>query len=181
MPWTEILGGATGGLAVGIIAALFLGKVISEKAADTVAKLLEERLRRAAVIQKASLAFASVIDTDLRTRRILVYAELWEMTGLLPMWPWNTDLEYDALHQLTGDLRDWYFKKGGMYLSTSARDAYFEVQKSINGVIQRGRTGRIRDEDYKAVCERCSALRTELAEDLLSRREAPSVNTNFDA
>jgi hypothetical protein len=149
--------------------------------ADTATKLLEGRLKRTEEIQKASLAFASVIDTDLRTRRISVYAELWELTGLLPMWPWNSELEYEALHQLTGDLRDWYFKTGGMYLSTSARDAYFEVQKSINGVVQRGGTGRIDDGDYKAIRERCSALRTELAEDLLSRREAPANNTSVDA
>lgn len=181
MPWNEILGGATGGLAVVIIAALFLGKLISEKMADAATKLLEGRLKRAEEIQRASLAFATVIDTDLRTRRIPVYADLWKMTGLLPIWPWNTELQYEALHQLTGELRDWYFKTGGMYLSSNARDAYFEVQKSINGVIQRGRTGRIDDGDYKAVRETCSALRTELAEDLLSRREAPSVNTNADA
>lgn len=173
MPWTEILGGATGGLAAVIIAALFVGKLISEKMADTATKLLEGRLKRAEEIQKTSLAFSSVIDTDLRTRRIPVYAELWEMTGLLPMWPWNTELEYEALHQLTGELRDWYFRTGGMYLSTSARDAYFEVQKSINGVIQSGGNGRIDDDEYKAIRERCSALRTELAEDILSRKEAP--------
>jgi hypothetical protein len=47
MPWTEILGGATGGLAVLIIAALFLGKLISENMADAAAKLVEARLKRA--------------------------------------------------------------------------------------------------------------------------------------
>jgi hypothetical protein len=41
MPWTEILGGATGGLAVLIVGALFLGKVVTEKIADTATKLLE--------------------------------------------------------------------------------------------------------------------------------------------
>lgn len=181
MPWTEILGGATGGLAVLIITALFLGKLISEKLADAAAKLVEARLKRAEEIQKASLALAGVIDTDLRTRRIPLYAELWEKTGLLPMWPWNTELEYEALHQLTRHLRDWYFARGGMYLSASARDAYFEVQKSINGLIERGKSGRIEHDDYNAVREKCSALRTELAEDLLSRREAPKVDTNADA
>src|SRR5713101_6421515 len=110
MPWTEILGGATGGLAVLIVSALFLGKVITEKMADTATKLVEGRVKRAEELHKSSLAFASVVDTDLRTRRIPVYAELWEKTGLLPMWPWNTELEYEALHQLTRDFRDWYFK-----------------------------------------------------------------------
>jgi hypothetical protein len=181
MPWSEILGGATGGLAALIVAALFIGRVVSEKLADTAAKLVEARLRRAEELQKASIAFAGVVDTDLRTRRITVYAELWEKTGLLPMWPWNTELEYEALNQLTRDLRDWYFRRGGMYLSASARDAYFEVQRSINTVLESGQSGPIVHDDYQAVREKCSALRTELAEDLLSRREAPVVNANADS
>lgn len=175
MPWTEILGGATGGLAVLIVAALFLGKVVTEKIADTATKLVEDRLRRAEELHKSSLAFVSAVDTDLRTKRIPVYAELWEKTGVLPMWPWNTELEYQDLHQLTRELRDWYFKRGGMYLSASARDTYFEVQKSINAILEKDQAGRVSHDDYKAIRDKCSALRTELAEDLLSRREAPSV------
>lgn len=173
MPWTEILGGATGGLAILIVAALFLGKLATEKIAATVDKLMEGRLKRAEELHKASVAFASLIDTDLRTRRFPVYAELWEKTGLLPMWPWNTEVEYEDLNQLTRDFRDWYFKRGGMYLSTSARDAYFEVQKSISAVLEAGKAGRLVPDDYKKVRDACSTLRTELAEDLLSRREAP--------
>jgi hypothetical protein len=121
------------------VAALFLGKVVTEKMADTATKLVEVRLKRAEELHKSPLAFTSVVDTDLRTRRIPVYAELWEKTGLLPMWRWNTELEYEALHQLTCDFRNWYFKRGGMYLSTSARDAYFEVQKCINAILDKMR------------------------------------------
>ena len=176
MPWTEILGGATGGLAVLIVAALFLGKVVTEKIADTATKLVEGRLKRAEELHKSSLAFASVVDTDLRTRRIPLYAELWEKTGLLPMWPWNTELEYEALHQLTRDFRGWYFMQGGMYLSTSARDAYFEVQKCITAILDNNKVGPVSHEDYKVIRDKCSALRTELSEDLLSRRAAPLVN-----
>jgi hypothetical protein len=44
MPWTEILGGATGGRAVLIVAALFLGKAfVRELAASTVKKMKRER------------------------------------------------------------------------------------------------------------------------------------------
>jgi hypothetical protein len=87
MPWTEILGGVTGGLAVLIVAALFLGRVVTEKIADGATKLVESRLRRSEELHRSSVAFASAVDTDLRTKRIPVYAELWEKTGLLPMWP----------------------------------------------------------------------------------------------
>jgi hypothetical protein len=177
MPWTEILGGATGGLAVLVVTALFLGKVVTEKIADTATKLVEDRLRRAEELHKSSVAFVSAVDTDLRTKRIPVYAELWEKTGLLPMWPWNTELKYEEVRQLTSDLRDWYFKRGGMYLSESARDTYFEVQKCINAILDKVQAGPVSHDDYKAVRDKCSALRTELAKDLLSRREAPAVTT----
>lgn len=176
MPWTEILGGATGGLAVLVVAALFLGKVVTEKIADTATKLVEDRLRRAEELYKSSVAFVSAVDTDLRTRRIDVYAELWEKTGLLPMWPWNTELKYEELRRLTADLRDWYFKRGGMYLSESACDNYFEVQK-CNAILDKVQAGPVSREDYTAVRDKCSALRTELAKDLLSRREAPAATT----
>jgi hypothetical protein len=181
MPWTEILGGATSGLAALVVVALFLGKLLSEKMADTAMRLVDGRLKRAEESLKASMAFAGAVDTDLRTKRIPVYAELWEKTGLLPMWPWNTELEYEALRQLTGDFRDWYFKRGGIYLSASARDAYFELQQCINSLVDQDKTGIVAIDDHKSVRDKCSALRTELTEDLLSRREAPLVQTRADA
>lgn len=176
LPWKEILGGATGSTVVIIVAALFLGKLVAKKIADTATMLIEDRLRRANELHKSSVAFASAVDTDLRTRRIAVYAELWEKTGLLSKWPRNTELKYEELHQLTRDFRDWYFKRGGMYLSTNARDAFFEVQKRINAILDRGQVGQISGEDYEAVRDKCSMLRSGLSEDILSRREAPSID-----
>jgi hypothetical protein len=75
---------------------------------------------------------------------------------------------------------DWYFERGGIFLSESARDAYFEVQKCINASLEKNQTGRVSDHDYKAIRALCSALRTELTNDLLSRREAPSVKAGAD-
>ena len=196
--WFSAIGGAAGLVAV----VAFLLKLVLDKTADAALKRFESSLSRAEEehrsalrrfeedqksvlkrseeLHKSALAFATAIDTDLRTKRIPVYAELWERTGVLPMWPWNTELEYQGLHQLTHDFRDWYFKRGGIYLSESARDAYFEVQKCINAILERGPAGRISHDDYQAVRAMCSALRTELTEDLLSRREAPSVRVQSD-
>ncbi|MBK8211548.1 MAG: hypothetical protein IPK78_17975 [Rhodospirillales bacterium] len=170
------MSGIGGGAAV-LATALFLGKTVTEKIADGATKVVESRLRRIEDRNKTTFAFASAVDTDLRTRRIAVYAELWENTGLLPMWPWNTALEYRDLQQFTLDLRDWYFKRGGLFLSTGARDAYFAVQKSINAVLADHRTGAVAEADYGTIRENCSALRTELAEDILSRRNAPKVGS----
>jgi hypothetical protein len=96
------------------------------------------------------------------------------------MWPWNAALKYEELRQVTCDFRDWYFKQGGMYLSENARDAYFEVQKSINAILDQNPAGPVLHEHYMAIRDRCSTLRTELAKDLLTRREAPAVKAQSD-
>jgi hypothetical protein len=196
MSSSEILA-ALGGVAGVVAGALFLGKLVAEKSADAVIKRFESSLKRAEEEHKSSLnrveaehasslnrmeegyktslSFGSAIDTDLRTRRIPVYGELWEKTGTLPLWPRNSQLQYSDLDQLTRDLRDWYFKRGGMYLSKAARDAYGELQKHMMTVLEKRPSGQVTDADYVSIRERCSALRTELTRDLLSRREAPDL------
>jgi hypothetical protein len=69
-------------------------------------------------------------------------------------------------------MRDWYFDTGGIYLSADARDAYFGVQKAVQEVLAAGAAGPLDDPTYDRVRACCSTLRTELAEDLLSRRAA---------
>lgn len=175
MPWTEILGGATGGLAIALLVAFYLGKVALERIADAATRLVDDRLRRAEEVHRTAVAFTSSLDTALRERRIPVYAELWERTGLLPMWPRNTDLSFEDLQGFTRDLRDWYYQRGGMFLSENAREAFFEVQKAVHAVLDKQAAGPVSGEDYGTIRERCSRLRTELTEDLLSRRAPPSV------
>jgi hypothetical protein len=169
-PWKEMLGGATGGAVVLIVAALFLGKTLTEKVIEAVLKRAEEH-------EKSALAFTSTVDTDLRKRRIRVYAELWDKTGTLPRWPRNPELKYADLRNLTQDFRDWYFKKGGMYLSGDARKAYGDLQEHITSVLEGKSEGLVKDADYKSIQEKCSALRTELTKDVLSRLQAPKVST----
>ncbi|GEM_PF-1735952 len=126
-------------------------------------------------LNKSTLAFTSAVDTDLRTRRIEVYSELWEKSGTLPLWPRNRDLSYTDLQNLALAFRDWYFKKGGIYLSRNAREAYGELQKHLTSVLSASSEGLVTDSDYESIQKKCSALRTELTTDLLSRREAPDV------
>ena len=194
--------GAVGGIAGVAAVAGFIGKLVADKAADaalkrfdsslkraeevhrhTLGRIEEEQksvLRRAEELQRSAAAFSLEIDTDLRARRIPIYTELWEKTGLLPMWPWNTKLTYENIHKLTGDLRDWYFKRGGMYLSARARNAYFEVQIAINAITETDDSKLVSEGDYNAIRTKCSALRTELTEDLLTRREAPLAGSKPD-
>ena len=198
MAWSELFT-AMGGLTAIIAVAAFIGKLVAEKSADAALKQFESSLkrteeehryallrieeeqksllRRQEELQKSASAFTSEIDIDLRTKRIGVYSLLWEKTGLLPMWPRNTGLEYEHLDKLTREFRDWYFAQGGMYLSETARDAYFEVQKNMTSILESNPKGHVSDEHYTGIRQRCSALRTELTNDILTRREAPAFAT----
>ena len=61
---------------------------------------------------KSMLRLSEMVDTDLRNRRIIVYQDLWELSGLLPSWP-HRDVTYGELNKLGEDLRDWYFARVG--------------------------------------------------------------------
>ena len=175
MPWDKILVGVSGATAVvAVLVVLFL-KAAVEKSVEAAGKRFESALKRAEEFHRSTLAFAAAVDTDLRQRRIPVYAELWEKTGILPKWPRDPQLTYERLRNLTAEFRDWYFKEGGMYLSQGAREGYGNLQDSLSEVLKPEMVGVVSDKDYEAVREKCSALRTELTKDLLSRREAPEI------
>jgi hypothetical protein len=145
---------AAGGSAV-IIAALaaWLGKLWADRITQA-QKLLQD------------------IDVDLRKSRIEVYAQLWESTALLPMWPKASGVTYAQLMQFSESLRTWYFEVGGMYLSRSThKNAYSPLQEALKGLLQSHLSGGISDEHYESIRKRCSTLRTALAGDIESRRE----------
>ena len=175
MPWGPILGGVTGGAAIAIVLAVLFAKLTAEKIAQAAERRFESALNRAEELHRVLLATATTIDSDLRAHRIEVYAELWKKTGLLPQWPRNQQLTYPQLRQFTTDLRDWYFERGGMYLSRSARGAYGKVQEALGSVLAESKDGTVSTPDYEAVRTQCSNLRNELTDDLLSRREAPEL------
>jgi hypothetical protein len=132
-------------------------------------------LARTEELHRTLLATATTIDSDLRAHRIEVYSELWKKTGLLPQGPRNQQLTYAQLRQFTTDLRDWYFDRGGMYLSRRAREAYGNVWEAPGAVLVESKDGSVSGPDHDAVRTKCSDLRSELTNDLLSRREAPDL------
>ena len=145
--------GGTGVIVAGIGA--WLGKVWADRIAQT-------------------RKLAGDIDLDLRVRRIDLYGEIWEATAVLPRWPPAQGVTYDQLYGLSQTLRTWYFHRGGMYLSRRTHDgAYSTLQETLADVLSRGASGPISEADYERVRHRCSALRTALANDIESRRDAP--------
>ncbi len=93
------------------------------------------------------------------------------LTDVLPMWPRAT-IRYGTLAQLSAALKTWYFEKGGIYLSRRSHKRYSAVQQALQVALTgANEDDRVSDEVYEAVRKKCSALRTEMTEDLLSRRE----------
>jgi hypothetical protein len=61
-----------------------------------------------------------------------------------------------------------------MYLSRDTQKAYFAVQETIRETLEEKDSGRVEDEHYDAIRDKCSALRRQMTEDILSRIPAPA-------
>ena len=154
---SALLASLGGGLVAAGALATWLGSVWKERIARTEAALIQ-------------------VDIDLRLRRIKVYKPLWELTALLPRWPRDPEVTYAQLLGFTEALRQWYFAGGGMYLSrTTHKNGYYPLQEELERVLVQKKTGVLSHEspdDYGAIRDRCSTLRTHLAADIASRRDS---------
>lgn len=152
-----------------LLASLGGGVVTAGAMAAWLGNVWKERIARseAALIQ---------VDVDLRLRRIAVYEPLWKLTALLPRWPRNHDVTYEELLGFSEALRKWYFDGGGMYLSrTTHANGYYPLQQALEKVLSQHKAGKLSHEspdDYAAIRDRCSTLRSHLAADIASRRDA---------
>jgi hypothetical protein len=142
--------GGTGVVILGL--ATWLGKVWSDRIAQS------EKLR-------------GEIDLDLRKLRIDAYKLIWEETDILPAWPKDQKVTYGDLDKFSAQLKDWYFKKGGIFLSYNAHHkGYIPLQKAIADLDAKQKDSPLAKTDYTAIREKCSALRTLLTQDIQSRR-----------
>jgi hypothetical protein len=111
------------------------------------------------------------LDEETRKERWRVYKLLWTSMKAVPKWPRDTELTNENLLDFSRGCRDWYFSTGGFYLSRSAQRAYGRMQDAIKEVTtKKDITARVEDTEYDHVQEACSALRTQLTKDLLSRQ-----------
>src|SRR5262245_40297981 len=62
------------------------------------------------------------------------YKDLWALTDMLPMWPKSDYVTYAKVLKRSGECRDWFFKGGGLYLSTESRAAYGKVQEALSAL-----------------------------------------------
>lgn len=114
-------------------------------------------------------------DTDLRDRRINQYLELWKLLEDLAKYARPKELTFADLEKLTASLREWYFHKGGLFLSDNSRDSYFDLQEAIKNILASNtevKEQTVPETIYEELRQTGSSLRTALVRDVGTRQEA---------
>ncbi len=116
-------------------------------------------------------------DTDLRDKRIPEYLELWKLLEVLAKYARPKQLTFDDLSKLSASLRQWYYEKGGLFLSDKSRDVYFALQDEIKAALDHGNSlhSGVDEPTFEKLREAGSALRTALTQDV-GTRKPPRLN-----
>ncbi|HXV32380.1 MAG TPA: hypothetical protein VD769_00110 [Gaiellaceae bacterium] len=111
-------------------------------------------------------------DIDLRKERIGVYQKLWAAFEALAFYSPPGPVTLQTVRSVSTAMREWYYKDGGLFLSTEARDVYFRLQRELTktahsrGVGTNDELDFDRREHIKALTSR---LRTQMTEDVKTR------------
>jgi hypothetical protein len=175
--WQQVWGiiAAAGGAGVIIVGvAGWIGKALLDRMTEANKRASEIEL----TARRQLLSLTGEIDIDMRKLRLQCYPELWKATELLPRWPRADNISFEDLKALRDTLKEWYFNKGGMFLSeTTFQGAYVPLQEELTKEISKDLSGRLPsdhyDDIYDRIRERCSALRSGMVNDIESRREGP--------
>ncbi|MEO7146162.1 MAG: hypothetical protein ABI165_21925 [Bryobacteraceae bacterium] len=113
-------------------------------------------------------------DKNLHDKRLELYKQLWPKTEPLARFAPHYVLNYNMVKAVSVDMREWYFKEGGIYLSKRSRKPYFALKKQMQHVIDNGGLetrpdAQIDDGARDAILEAASNLRTSLADDIRTR------------
>jgi hypothetical protein len=109
-------------------------------------------------------------DASLRDLRIEAYQELWADLQDLAKYGRSDALTKDQARSLSERLRTWYFKTGGLFLSSSTRRDYFAMQDGLELIISASDHDRVSDENDEYLRALSSRLRTALTRDVGTRR-----------
>src|SRR3954451_17269159 len=82
-------------------------------------------------------------DVDLRVRRLEAYGPLWQVAEPVAAYARVSESNPSRLElaSLARDLREWYYRTGGIYFSAESRDAFVDLQEGIALVLGSSREG----------------------------------------
>ena len=111
-------------------------------------------------------------DIELRKHRIEAYQALWKILEPLAYYSPPSAVTYAVARDLSQALRSWYFEVGGLFLSEGSREAYFDLQKGLGGVIKEPLDARYRPlgpRRFDRLRSLASTLRTASTQDVATR------------
>lgn len=112
-------------------------------------------------------------DNDLRKERLQAYEDLWKLLPVLARYDRPKPLNAATLQELTAAMRDWYFDKGGLFLTEESRPAYFKLKDAIAEALESLKDQpekELDDAQVSSLAESASDLRTRLATELGTRK-----------
>ncbi len=133
----------------------------------------------------------SKYDDSLRDLRLEAYRDLWRLTKPLAAFARVSNPSRTELDELTVVLRDWYFDKGGLYLSEETRDACISLQRALRAVNASDRwdgagSASVDDDTFDRLRAIASRVRTRMTYDVGTRRpfsleEKPETSDDWQA
>ena len=110
-------------------------------------------------------------DRDLRTRRVAAYNELWRRTKRITRYPISAEMTGATLREVRADWSDWYYEKGGIYMSEAVRSTYFEAADALQDGAGVAGGRELSSAEYDSVYAHVKALRDSLTGDIGARLE----------
>ena len=85
----------------------------------------------------------------------------------------------EMMANLAGEMRRWYFREGGIFLSSQSRPPYFKLKELLDKTVKSRNesTGPVEPDTLKKIIEAGSEVRRVLAADVGTRKE-PLLSDN---
>ena len=113
-------------------------------------------------------------DKNLHQKRLELYRELWPKTKSLAEFSAEAPITFDVIKTVSGNMRDWYFAEGGIYLSKQSRRPYFNLKALMQEILddntlQQDHAKPIHGTRVKKILVAARELRTSLSDDIRAR------------
>lgn len=123
---------------------------------------------------KSVLDYRSQVFGQLWEKRLIAYEGMWRIMKKFPKWPRAKGVTYRDVQEMSEAMKEWYFTSGGILMSNQTRDLYGALQEEINhGILRDSKLDQVKItyNEYDKIQKLCSQVRTEMTNDLLSRKK----------